>query len=660
MLKKRCYAFFLCFMLLMSTTAVHAASTDFPDQIWPVIDRFTAAETAGDIPAAYNAAKELVAIMEPQPDSQARTEFLAGKYEWLMRHAESLGYIDEAIYYINQYIPYGEKMGWTDGLLYAERKLRAITPELSVFSKTPNATPTYYGAKFEPLSGAYYGSVYDDDPRIGSYATEDITPYFPQPGSLYLMYLEFGESLNQPRYQKYLQEAADAGVGIMFAWNTYSSLPDIDSYTSYIHETIDILAQTNLPIFLRFANEMNVGYNGDDAAAYLNSFRVVADYAHTKNNIAVVWSPNDVGNTDRPFEMYYPGDTYVDWIGVSCYVIRYFQGIRDHGADTDELNTYFYAGNYANPIVRMREITDFMRTNGIQKPLMITEGGVTHYVRPEQEDTTAWASVELRKYYGELIRLYPELKAICYFNVQIPEEVNDYALHSNATLNTLYNELVASEDYYLKSFASEAGFAYLPYEGGLVCSPLELSASAYYPGAEELTVRYYLDDTQIGETPYSPYKFTFDPAQYSVGAHTLGVKVFAGSNELLSWQRPIEIQRSVNVTLNGEPVSFPDQQPVVIDGRTLVPARGIFQDMGYTVDWDEASSTATIHNDAHSISVPIGSPTVTLDGQAVEIDVPAQLIGGRTMLPLRAVTELMEGTVSFDETTNTAHIGTGA
>lgn len=196
-----------------------------------------------------------------------------------------------------------------------------LTPRFEVFRREN-------GAKHEPENGVLFGSVYDNDPRILSYDEQTVKNYFPKENSLNLVYLEFGEDIaSLGRYEKYFGEIRNSGAYVMLAWNTYSSLGDIENYDWYIRNTIDYLGNSGLNIILRFANEMNVGSNGNSAEEYIRSFRYVADIAHTKQNIAMCWSPNDVGALDRPFSSYYPGNEYVDWVGVSLYTSKYFQGV---------------------------------------------------------------------------------------------------------------------------------------------------------------------------------------------------------------------------------------------------------------------------------------------------------------------------------------------
>jgi copper amine oxidase-like protein len=111
----------------------------------------------------------------------------------------------------------------------------------------------------------------------------------------------------------------------------------------------------------------------------------------------------------------------------------------------------------------------------------------------------------------------------------------------------------------------------------------------------------------------------------------------------------------VKVLVDGGPVYF-DQAPVMANGRVLVPLRGVFERLGATVAWDPASQTVLAQRGATSVSLRIGSPQAFVNGQAQFLDVPAMLIGGRTMVPLRFVSQALGADVNWNATTSTVQI----
>lgn len=111
------------------------------------------------------------------------------------------------------------------------------------------------------------------------------------------------------------------------------------------------------------------------------------------------------------------------------------------------------------------------------------------------------------------------------------------------------------------------------------------------------------------------------------------------------------------VKLNGKKIEF-DQKPVIIDGRTLVPLRAIFEELGATVDWDGTTQTVTSTKGQTTISMSIGKTEMYKNGKLITLDVVPQLVGGRTLVPVRAVAEGFDCVVEWLGETQTVVITT--
>ncbi len=81
--------------------------------------------------------------------------------------------------------------------------------------------------------------------------------------------------------------------------------------------------------------------------------------------------------------------------------------------------------------------------------------------------------------------------------------------------------------------------------------------------------------------------------------------------------------------------------PYAKDGRTLVPVRVISENFGLNVGWDELTQTVTISNDTLTIKLVIGSKVAYVNGEEVILDVPAVEQNGRTLVPVRFVSETL-------------------
>lgn len=111
----------------------------------------------------------------------------------------------------------------------------------------------------------------------------------------------------------------------------------------------------------------------------------------------------------------------------------------------------------------------------------------------------------------------------------------------------------------------------------------------------------------------------------------------------------------IKVLLNGEQIQF-DQQPIIQNGRTLVPLRAIFEAMGATVEWDQKTQTVTAKSETVTVVMKVGDKTMTKNGTKITLDVPPQIVNNRTLVPARAVAESFGADVKWDGATQTVII----
>lgn len=110
---------------------------------------------------------------------------------------------------------------------------------------------------------------------------------------------------------------------------------------------------------------------------------------------------------------------------------------------------------------------------------------------------------------------------------------------------------------------------------------------------------------------------------------------------------PVSADDEIAVLLRGELLEF-DVPPQIINGRTLVPMRTIFEELGATVDWNGDTKTVTSVREDKTIILTIDSYTMYVNSEAVTLDVAPCLINGRTMVPARAVSESFDLKVDWD------------
>ncbi len=99
-----------------------------------------------------------------------------------------------------------------------------------------------------------------------------------------------------------------------------------------------------------------------------------------------------------------------------------------------------------------------------------------------------------------------------------------------------------------------------------------------------------------------------------------------------------------------------DVNPVIENGRTLVPMRGIFQALGAAVAWDGATQRISAHTNERNVELQIGSNLALVNGEQVFLDVPPAIKGDRTMIPLRFVGEALGCQVDWDGTKRTINL----
>jgi len=130
---------------------------------------------------------------------------------------------------------------------------------------------------------------------------------------------------------------------------------------------------------------------------------------------------------------------------------------------------------------------------------------------------------------------------------------------------------------------------------------------------------------------------------------------------------PTLAAESISVVVDNKPVIF-DAEPFIENGRVIVPLRAIAEAAGIKVDYDDNTRSVTLTKTEKLIKIPLDSTnpyvvgkthivtltldsdTATVDGSEIRLDVPARLVEGRTMVPLRFISEAMDMDVIWSPT----------
>lgn len=112
----------------------------------------------------------------------------------------------------------------------------------------------------------------------------------------------------------------------------------------------------------------------------------------------------------------------------------------------------------------------------------------------------------------------------------------------------------------------------------------------------------------------------------------------------------------ITIQINGQTMEVEDMPPIVLNDRTMVPARAVFETMGAEVTWNADTKEVYVKKDSDIVVLQIDHNTGTKNGAAFTMDVPAKIINDRTLIPVRAVSEALGCEVGWDDSTRVVSI----
>lgn len=124
---------------------------------------------------------------------------------------------------------------------------------------------------------------------------------------------------------------------------------------------------------------------------------------------------------------------------------------------------------------------------------------------------------------------------------------------------------------------------------------------------------------------------------------------------MISWMPSAYASSNPSVFLDGKQLYF-DVPAQIIDGRTMVPMRTIFEELGAVVTWDSVTQTVSASKNAVSLSMKVGSNIYNINGNNKVSDVTVKIINGRTLVPLRIVAESVNCMVDYNANANSVII----
>lgn len=350
---------------------------------------------------------------------------------------------DEAVRYYRATADYWAKAGHADWGIVNLIRADHIDTEMALLVEEiiPNVGNL---AKFEPPSGTYLGMFVAGKRENGR--IDKVNDLYGKKHAMYLTYTTWRkkyEDTDSYFPMSFAQKVKENGGAMQIGWEPSNGLDDVID-DDYVRQFAREAKAAGIPVFLRFAGEMNGGWVpwSGNPEKYREKFKLIHDImAEEAPNVAMVWSPNFLPRHN--IEPYYPGDAVVDWVGFSLYTIPFSHGKEVPGG---------------NPIDYLRPLYEKYS----HKPIMLSEGAVSHYSYELGKDFSEWAAGQIGNMYGFLPRLYPKVKAITYFNLDkrttnYDNQNNNYDMGDSQLVDDTYKRIIASNWFLSDVTASGTG-----------------------------------------------------------------------------------------------------------------------------------------------------------------------------------------------------------
>ena len=510
--------FILCLVIIRGMTSELEAAYKHPSALWQHFDKWSAALESNDYDAILELAPKIEALYSGEALNTTNCEMLSNVCGFAARASEVKGKLEHAVEWLNKQLIYDNYLNengydYYDRIIMTEGLIRQLDVGVEIYTAANEpADVPYYGVLGEPKIGVLHGST-------GNSITDM---------SATLIYVEFEPASRQNMeywltYYSKNKNMLQSGEIVELAWNfpkEGNQLRDIISGENdeYIISSIKALSVINNTVLLRIGGEMNVWTVMPDEELYINAFRKIANYARDyADNIAIVFSPNDISYWGKSYLDYYPGDEYLDWIGVSTYYTGK-EATGDYSTDA-----FYSLGEYSNnPLVRIRLLTETFHN----KPIIISECGFA-YNSSVRGDQTKDAADRMKKFYSYIAMKYPQVKAILNFDANTKEADNSYQLSGNQTMLSEYKILVGGETFLSSPKHTAKGYTRLATLNEKT-ETLKLYTYAVFPSLESTACSYYVDDFLVKTTNAVPFLCEISVVDLSVGLHVVRSEITCG------------------------------------------------------------------------------------------------------------------------------------
>jgi hypothetical protein len=285
-------------------------------------------------------------------------------------------------------------------------------------------------AKWEPQTGCYIGAFIEREPTLHG----DISQFealTKKKHASYFTYVGYGQPFPRAWVESVKQQEASPHI----AFEPNDGLQKVVD-DDYLRQWARDAAKAECPIFLRWASEMNgpwTKYSGDPAL-YREKFALVSKIMKEEApNVAMVWTP--FAEPQNLIDQYYPGDEWVDWVGINIYSVYVHNGDPNQPAWQKD------------PVEFLRFIYD---KYAARKPVHISEFAATIQCKGTGKETVDFAIEKMTRFYSALCREFPRVKSVNWFcldTIRAGLANNNYSLVDNNRVLATYNKLVANEHF---------------------------------------------------------------------------------------------------------------------------------------------------------------------------------------------------------------------
>ena len=421
-----------------------------------------------------------------------------------------------------------EKLGKNEETIDANRRSSIINSYVQMYAKTTNPAlkpRKDFGEVYEPQNGIYLGAYAEGDANIHN-------PYNPnmfymntfpnmvgKDMAAYLLYLPSTTPLSN--YQSHIEEAKKKNKIIQIALEP-ASLYSITQYSPEYIQLAKDMEKSGCKFFLRFAGEMNdksCPWYTDNHNLYIEKFRIVANIFHQyAPSVAVVWSPNFYPSNN--IEKYYPGDEYVDYVGISSYM--------NHQPETDPLGQNIDRNRWSSQLDTIHSMY------GYKKPIIISEGAASYMDFKTYADITDFASKQIYDYYTYLPIKYPSVKAVFLYD----SDVSNYrfVLSKNSTYLNAYKNGISFPTFLATPDENANVWQYYELGTNASIEPQSVEISSYVktPANDISYVIYSIYGTDVATSYGIPFSVNIDFSYYRGTTVPLTAKAYDSNYKLVA------------------------------------------------------------------------------------------------------------------------------